>query len=122
MLHTHGVHKGPCLVHYTRNSARAHCTQVLPSFDGALRPREAELLLQYLTVPYLRVPLLLRFFAQPSHLHALGSAKLQALSNLSGSPSAWNSAWDSALDSALRSAARSHLDAAALHAHARVHG
>jgi len=51
---------------------------VLPSFDGALRPREAELLLQYLTVPYLRVPLLLRFFAQPSHLHALGSAKLQA--------------------------------------------
>ena len=51
---------------------------MLPSFDGALRPREAELLLQYLTVPYLRVPLLLRFFAQPSHLHALGSAKLQA--------------------------------------------
>jgi len=51
---------------------------VLPSFDGALRPREAELLLQYLTVPYLRVPLLLRFFAQPSHLHALGSVKLQA--------------------------------------------
>jgi hypothetical protein len=34
--------------------------KVLPSFDGALRPREAELLLQYLTVPYLRVPLLLR--------------------------------------------------------------
>ena len=50
----------------------------LPSFDGALRPPEAELLLQYLTVPYLRVPLLLRFFSQPSHVHALGSAKLQA--------------------------------------------
>jgi len=31
-----------------------------------------------LTVPYLRVPLLLRFFSQPSHVHALGSAKLQA--------------------------------------------
>ena len=105
----HGVHKVHCLVHHTRNSARAHCTQVLPSFDGALRPREAELLLQYLTVPYLRVPLLLRFFAQPSHLHALGSAKLQALRNLSGSPSALHSAWDGALDSALRSAARSHL-------------
>ena len=72
---------------------------MLPSFDGALRPREAELLLQYLTVPYLRVPLLLRFFAQPSHLHALGSAKLQALGSLSGSPSALHSAWDSALDS-----------------------
>ena len=50
----------------------------LPSFDGALRPREAELLFQYLTVPYLRVPLLLRFFSQPSHVHALGSPKLQA--------------------------------------------
>ena len=50
----------------------------LPSFDGALRPREAELLFQYLTVPYLRVPLLLRFFSQPSRIHALGSPKLQA--------------------------------------------
>ena len=52
--------------------------QKLPSFDGALRPRESELLLQYLTVPYLRVPLLLRFFSEPSHVHALGSPKLQA--------------------------------------------
>ena len=52
--------------------------KALPSFDGALRPRESELLLQYLTVPYLRVPLLLRFFSEPSHVHALGSPKLQA--------------------------------------------
>lgn len=52
--------------------------KALPSFDGALRPRESELLLQYLTVPYLRIPLLLRFFSQPSHVHALGSSKLQA--------------------------------------------
>ena len=51
----------------------------LPSFDGALRPTESELLLQYLTVPYLRVPLLLRFFAEPSHVTALGSAKLQVV-------------------------------------------
>lgn len=51
----------------------------LPSFDGALRPAESELLLQYLTVPYLRVPLLLRFFAEPSHVTALGSAKLQVV-------------------------------------------
>jgi hypothetical protein len=50
----------------------------LPSFDGALRPRESELLLQYLTVPYLRVPLLLRFFSSASHVHALGNPKLQA--------------------------------------------
>ena len=29
-------------------------------------------------MPYLRVPLLLRFFSEPSHVHALGSPKLQA--------------------------------------------
>ena len=50
----------------------------LPTFDDTLRAPEAELLLQYLTVPYLRVPLLLRFFSQPSHAHALGSPKLQS--------------------------------------------
>ena len=52
--------------------------RTLPTFDGALRPRECELLLQYLTVPYLRVPLLLRFFSSASHVHALGNPKLQA--------------------------------------------
>ena len=52
--------------------------KALPSFDGALHPSEAELLLQYLTVPYLRVPLLLRFFSTSAHVHALGSPKLQA--------------------------------------------
>ena len=51
--------------------------RVLPSFDGCLRPRESELLLQYLTVPYLRVPLLLRFFSSAAHVHALGNPKLQ---------------------------------------------
>ena len=48
----------------------------LPSFDGRLKPHDAELLLQYLTVPYLRVPLLLRFFADRSrstHARALQS-------------------------------------------------
>ena len=36
----------------------------LPSFEG-LTPRYTELLLQYLTVPYLRVPLVLSLFADP---------------------------------------------------------
>ena len=34
----------------------------LPDFDGRLRPHGIELLLQYLTVPYLRIPLVLDFF------------------------------------------------------------
>mgnify|MGYP007045393534 CR=1 FL=1 len=36
-----------------------------------------ELLLQYLTAPYLRVPLLLRFFSQASHTAALAPPELQ---------------------------------------------
>ena len=41
---------------------------------GALRAADAELLLQALLVPYLRLPLLLRFFAEPSRTVALGAA------------------------------------------------
>ena len=39
--------------------------QKLPDFDGRLRARDCELLLQYLTVPYLRIPLVLQFFSDP---------------------------------------------------------
>ena len=64
-------------LHIEREEDVLHLKQ-LPSFDGTLNAADAELLIQYLTVPYLRVPLLLRFFAQPSHVHALGHPKLQA--------------------------------------------
>ena len=49
----------------------------LPDFDGRLRPHGIELLLQYLTVPYLRIPLVLDFFSEDT-IYALQSAKLQA--------------------------------------------
>ena len=39
-------------------------TRNLPDFDGALSQRDSELLLSYLTVPYLRLPLVVSFFAQ----------------------------------------------------------
>ena len=35
----------------------------LPDFNDMLRPGDSELLLTYLTAPYLRVPLLLGFFS-----------------------------------------------------------
>ena len=44
----------------------------LPTFDGLLRPSESELLLTYLTAPYLRIPLVLRHFADPQRVRALG--------------------------------------------------
>jgi len=49
----------------------------LPSFDGRLKARDCELLLSYLTVPYLRIPLLLQFFSDPLRVTALHSGELQ---------------------------------------------
>lgn len=44
-----------------------------------LSSRDAELLLQYLTAPYLRIPLLLAFFADPVRIQALSQPRLQDL-------------------------------------------
>ena len=44
----------------------------------ALGQHDAELLLQYLTVPYLRVSLVVSFFASDDRIHALQSPVLQA--------------------------------------------
>mmetsp|Transcript_39763 Transcript_39763/g.98280 ORF Transcript_39763/g.98280 Transcript_39763/m.98280 type:complete len:3869 (-) Transcript_39763:305-11911(-) len=52
--------------------------RVLPDFGGRLRPREVELLLCYLTAPYLRIPLLLRFFSVAERVTALVTDELQA--------------------------------------------
>ena len=49
----------------------------LPDFGGTIRAADAELLLSYLLAPYLRVPLLIRFFAQPAHTQALARPALQ---------------------------------------------
>jgi hypothetical protein len=49
----------------------------LPEFGGALRPADVEVLLQSLLMPYLRVPLLLRFFAEPARTAALAHRELQ---------------------------------------------
>ena len=51
----------------------------LPDFDKSLSARNAELLLQYLTVPYLRIPLVLSFFSKPENTSALGNISLQEM-------------------------------------------
>jgi len=51
----------------------------LPNFAGALGQADAELLLSYLTVPYLRIPLVLGFFATEERINALKSSKLCTL-------------------------------------------
>jgi hypothetical protein len=47
--------------------------QTLPSFDDVLGQHDAEMLLSYMTVPYLRIPLILGFFASDDRIHALKS-------------------------------------------------
>lgn len=49
----------------------------LPDFGGHLNGRDAELMLSYLTAPYVRMPLLLRFFADHARLRALASSELR---------------------------------------------
>jgi hypothetical protein len=49
----------------------------LPDFDGALGARDCELMLQYLTAPYLRIPLLLNFFSSEARLKTLRNPELQ---------------------------------------------
>ena len=49
----------------------------LPSFSGTLPPSDVERLIQMLTVPYLRIPLILAFLADESRLNALVDTQLQ---------------------------------------------
>jgi hypothetical protein len=51
----------------------------LPTFNNSISKRHSELLISYLTAPYLRIPLLLAFFAQPDSIGALADAKLQTV-------------------------------------------
>ncbi|GFE55264.1 EF hand family protein, putative [Babesia ovis] len=49
----------------------------LPDYGGNLGRRDSELLLQYLTASYVRIPLIMQFFANEANLHAVSSAPLQ---------------------------------------------
>ena len=51
----------------------------LPDFGGVLKAADCEVLVQVLLVPYLRIPLLLHFFAEPSHTSALASSAVQQM-------------------------------------------
>jgi hypothetical protein len=51
----------------------------LPTFGGKLNQSASELLIQYLTVPYLRIPLLLNLLATPEHISSLGNREIQGV-------------------------------------------
>ncbi|KAJ1454760.1 hypothetical protein M885DRAFT_521375, partial [Pelagophyceae sp. CCMP2097] len=51
--------------------------EALPTFGGALGARDAELVLSYLTAPYVRIPLLLQLFSSAARFAALAAPELQ---------------------------------------------
>jgi hypothetical protein len=51
----------------------------MPDLGASLKPAECELLLTYLTAPYVRIPLVLQFFAAAERVSALAAEKLQAM-------------------------------------------
>ena len=53
----------------------------LPSFGNVLKPSDSERFLQFLTVPYIRIPLMLDFFANgdPNRITALKCHSLQCI-------------------------------------------
>lgn len=51
----------------------------LPTFDGKLSQSSAELLISFLTVPYIRIPLVINFFASPENINALSHPDMQRL-------------------------------------------
>ena len=62
----------------------------LPDFDGTLGSRDCELLCQYLTAPYMRIPLLLKFFSEESRLKALRAKSIQEVIDAAlFEPGAW---------------------------------
>jgi hypothetical protein len=64
----------------------------MPDFGGRVSAQDAELLASFLTAPYLRIPLVLNFFADEARVHALDSLDLQAIVTSSlFEPAEWQS-------------------------------
>lgn len=82
----------------------------LPTFDNRISPRNCELLLQYLTVPYLRIPLVLQFFARHEHVTALACNTLQeVLDSCLFEPGQWQADLSKAVPTQIPPPNRSHL-------------
>ena len=82
----------------------------LPNFDGRLAGRNSELLLQYLTAPYLRIPLVMQFFSDQMRITALASDELQVvLDACLFEPGQWQRDQEKSLPETVPAATRDHL-------------
>ncbi|KAH8086766.1 hypothetical protein JL720_7211 [Aureococcus anophagefferens] len=71
--------RGPYCAHAVATEDDVLHVKQLPSFGDALGQHDSELLLSYLTVPYIRLPLVLRFFSTEDRVHALRTAACQGI-------------------------------------------
>ena len=84
--------------------------QELPDFDGTLHPSDAELVLQYLTAPYVRIPLLLQLFTDKIRIKALGVEALQEVLDAAlFEPALWQGLADKELPTHIPARSRAHL-------------
>jgi hypothetical protein len=82
----------------------------LPDFDGTLGARDCELMLQYLTAPYMRIPLLLNFFSNEVRLKTLRNKDMQeVLDAAMFEPGQWKCDFNIPLPSQIPAPERDHL-------------
>lgn len=86
----------------------------LPDFDGTLGAKDCELMLQYLTAPYMRIPLLLKFFSTDNHLKALRTFKIQEVLDAAlFEPGQWQEKYEKFCPTEVPAPNRDHLCTAA---------
>eukprot|EP00929_Paragymnodinium_shiwhaense_P090478 TRINITY_DN50674_c0_g1_i1.p1 TRINITY_DN50674_c0_g1~~TRINITY_DN50674_c0_g1_i1.p1 ORF type:complete len:4578 (+),score=1022.66 TRINITY_DN50674_c0_g1_i1:184-13917(+) len=84
----------------------------LPTFNNTLKQADSELLLSYLTAPYIRIPLLLGFFADRERITLLREPQLQAiLDAVLFEPGSWQPRWSAGkgLPETVPAPSRAHL-------------
>ena len=82
----------------------------LPDFGGYITAHKAELLIQYLTVPYLRIPLVMQFFSSQEHTKALVREELQDILDCClFEPAAWRPPEELKVPEQVPACTRAHL-------------
>ena len=84
--------------------------RTLPDFEGSLGPKNCELMLQYLTTPYMRIPMLLKFFAMEARLKALKNKQIQEVLDAAlFEPGQWQESKYKTCPQSVPAAGRDHL-------------
>lgn len=82
----------------------------LPDFDGQLRTKDSELLLSYLTAPYIRIPLVMEFFTDQIRINSLRNEELQhVMDAVLFEPGAWQEALNKDRPTTVPAPNRDHL-------------